>query len=623
MVGLKLACPKCKAILKSKKTLPVGKRVTCVQCKEQFFFAPEMLSEAALETQDDGAFSLAETQAGTLPSPIAGMTLPEPAATVTAGEPPLKKKPKPMPVEAEPEEATIERGHHTSYTPVWAALIFFVLIIAVSGGGVAIYYFYFHNAPAVTRPVAVTPKKPVEIEEPPPDPVKPDDKKPKKIVPVVNKPNPVTPKIDDNLKGKIDFATRKGVTFLKQTIKPSGTWKEDNGTHAVGYAALPGLALLECGVPATDATVQQCAKYVRANILNVKETYDIGTTLLFLDTLNDPADKNLIKALAMRLIAGQTAAGGWSYECPTLSLKEEIQLGEFLMSHKPEVKLLIPLPTFIEDNGPMPKKVKPKEIIEEPKKEAPPGVESLAPDVRKLPVVANKKGFQTGIIDDNSNTHFALLGLWAARRHDLPVELSLERAFERFQKTQAKDGGWGYVVKAPPKNTMTCVGLIGLAMGHGSAAELVAEAAAKNKTLPKKLAQDPAIQHALTGLGKYLDGDESLVGLEARIDLYYLWTLERVGMLYRQKRFGKTDWYTFGAKQILERQNDDGRWAVHYDAPVDTAFALLFLNRSDLVEDLTHNLHTYLAIPDATPRTHSRPEELRPRERERPGHTRP
>ena len=48
-------------------------------------------------------------------------------------------------------------------------------------------------------------------------------------------------------------------------------------------------------------------------------------------------------------------------------------------------------------------------------------------------------------------------------------------ANERFETTQSKDGGWGY----NPNNanasteTMTCVGLLGLAMGHGTAPDII------------------------------------------------------------------------------------------------------------------------------------------------------
>ena len=68
--------------------------------------------------------------------------------------------------------------------------------------------------------------------------------------------------------------------------------------------------------------------------------------------------------------------------------------------------------------------------------------------------------------------------------------LALRMSAERFQKTQAKDGGWGYVIASPPKNTMTCVGLIGLAMGHGAAAEIFEEATAKDMHVTGELSKD-------------------------------------------------------------------------------------------------------------------------------------
>src|SRR5207244_11680050 len=45
---------------------------------------------------------------------------------------------------------------------------------------------------------------------------------------------------------------------------------------------------------------------------------------------------------------------------------------------------------------------------------------------------------------DNSNTQFAVLALWAARRHGIPVEKALARAEARFRNSQNADGGWGY-----------------------------------------------------------------------------------------------------------------------------------------------------------------------------------
>src|SRR5205085_7420285 len=94
-------------------------------------------------------------------------------------------------------------------------------------------------------------------------------------------------------------------------------------------------------------------------------------------------------------------------------------------------------------------------------------------------------------------TQFALLGLWAARRQDVPVDYSLLLAKQRFTVGQNKDGGWGYHMMVPNStHSMTCVGLIGLAMGHGATAGGADKAKGK--------LEDPAIQDGLRALGQYI-----------------------------------------------------------------------------------------------------------------------
>jgi len=73
-------------------------------------------------------------------------------------------------------------------------------------------------------------------------------------------------------------------------------------------------------------------------------------------------------------------------------------------------------------------------------------------------------------------------------------------------------------------------------------------------------------------------------------DYYFLWSLERVGMVYGLKTIGKNDWYEWGADLILKRQLPGGGWRGNYEEPVDTCFALLFLKRSNLASDLTAKL---------------------------------
>jgi hypothetical protein len=80
----------------------------------------------------------------------------------------------------------------------------------------------------------------------------------------------------------------------------------------------------------------------------------------------------------------------------------------------------------------------------------------------------------------------------------------------------------------------------------------------------------------------------------AGINLYFLWTVERVGVLYNLRQIGDKEWYTWGAEMLVEGQGLDGSWhhgGYHGSTRViDTCFALLFLRRANLATDLTRKL---------------------------------
>jgi len=65
--------------------------------------------------------------------------------------------------------------------------------------------------------------------------------------------------------------------------------------------------------------------------------------------------------------------------------------------------------------------------------------------------------------------------------------------------------------------------------------------------------------------------------------LYYLYSLERVGVLYGIKEISGHDWYLEGAVLLVRDQRTDGGWLSYDEIPVvDTAFALLFLKKATL-----------------------------------------
>ncbi len=232
---------------------------------------------------------------------------------------------------------------------------------------------------------------------------------------------------------KVNEAIVQGVQYLKQRQFPVGHWGSNNGANEVSYAALPALTLLECGVPARHSVVQKAAEFVRRATPNLSATYDIALAVLFLDRLGESEDRPIIRALATRLIAGQTVSGGWSYGCPVLSAADQQMLLSVLRG-KPYVP---PLPAAIR---------------------------SLAV-LQRGGIPDNPPG------TDNSNTHFAILAVWTAQRYDLPVKRTMALVARRFVSSQNKDGGWGYeykrgggVQESPP---MICAGLLGLAIGEG------------------------------------------------------------------------------------------------------------------------------------------------------------
>ena len=68
---------------------------------------------------------------------------------------------------------------------------------------------------------------------------------------------------------------------------------------------------------------------------------------------------------------------------------------------------------------------------------------------------------------DLSLTQFAVLGLWVARKHHLPVDRSLLLAEAHVRSCQAADGGWAYSgTMMGTTDSMTCSGLMELAVGR-------------------------------------------------------------------------------------------------------------------------------------------------------------
>jgi len=383
----------------------------------------------------------------------------------------------------------------------------------------------------------------------------------------------------------IQEAVDRGVNYLRQIQ----VFHEGEG-H-IGANALVGLTLLECQVQATDPAVQRVTDIVRAASPSLTYTYSLALSIMFLDRLNDPADVPLIQSMTMRLLAGQNSQGGWTYHCPALS-KEEINRLTTLARQRAELRggLDIPKPAA---SAPRPVGELPKEFQNQ-----------LQQLQRRGPAGVGRNLMPGG---DNSNTQFAILGLWVGHRHGLPVANALQLTELRFRQSQNANGGWAYTVsKRGATATMTCAGLLGLAMGYGSVNEAVLRTDSDGKDSKKGKTKkplrdpgkDPAVQAGLQALGTAIGLPSAQTrqavpriprGLESRI-YYFLWSLERVAVAYDLRTIGHKDWYAWGSEILVASQAADGSWEAQHGPAVDTCFALLFLRRVNLAEDLTASL---------------------------------
>jgi hypothetical protein len=255
--------------------------------------------------------------------------------------------------------------------------------------------------------------------------------------------------------------------------------------------------------------------------------------------------------------------------------------------------------------------------VKEPGKAPKPPPAPSSSELRLLPIFnpvgAGPVYKKLSKLGDHSNTQFALLGLWAARRHGIPLERTFALAEVRFRRLQNEDGGWGYVgdqQRMESTKTMTCVGLLGLAIGRGIEYELLhLDKTMQGSAVKKLTTQDPGIQRGLKKIGTAIGRPRGRTKDLPKENLYLLWSIERVAVLYNLKTMGDRDWYLWGAEILLANHEANGCWTGggYWEAHpiIDTCFALLFLKRANLAPDLSDNLRLFIPVVDPDSRSSS------------------
>ena len=370
--------------------------------------------------------------------------------------------------------------------------------------------------------------------------------------------------------GDVDRAILRGCDWLAEQQLPCGAFR---GHPRFGASAIALLTLVRSGRPVTDPVVKKGFDWLLAQ--EIQGTYETGMAAMAVEALGTPPEE-MVRARRGEL--GEPLPRRLSPRA-----REFLQrCADYLMENAL---------TGEKDNRPVTGRRKPLRW----------GYPfdyhtNLEPDEPEW--------------WDNSNSQYAVLGLNSAARcgidvphyvwvgiadHYLSVQAPAGRARRKLRLTphgrrEAKPGrryappavparerGWSYRVHhsgGRPYGSMTAAGISSLA---------IARARLAGRRGPGFLgALRSEIDQAI------LDGWAAFDRMWSVFDspgyagwhLYYLYGLERAGILSDVEWVEGHDWYWEGAMQILRRLRPDGSYPTESRPVIDTSWAILFLARS-------------------------------------------
>jgi hypothetical protein len=134
----------------------------------------------------------------------------------------------------------------------------------------------------------------------------------------------------------------------------------------------------------------------------------------------------------------------------------------------------------------------------------------------------------------------------------------LQDGLRWWESDQNKDGSWGYSRGEDDAGRAT--------MSAGGIGSMVIF----RWMLHKPRVDQPQFRKGMEWL------DVNTKGKLPKWHIYYLYGVERAGMLYGTDMIGTRDWYDEGAEWLIGHQAENGSWR----NTTDTCFAILFLKRA-------------------------------------------
>jgi hypothetical protein len=349
----------------------------------------------------------------------------------------------------------------------------------------------------------------------------------------------------------IGHAIIRGTEWVRSQVGEDGSCRAYDDKYPYGPTCLAALTLLRCGVDREDPLIGRLMETIRS--CQPIHTYEISIALMAMEAFYAPADE------VADIHAGK-ADVPWRRKVAKEDLRWMTRLADRLLRIKEH----------------------------------------------------RAKGWGWGYDEetprwDLSNTQYAALGLLAAWRCGVEIHeevwiqmaeglllyqskgeeiaLRLVRVGEKERrKTRAgrrvKARGLGYYPNdQAPKGSMTCGGLSALRICRDILRAERSRAFGK-KGLDRKV--DAALDEGWAWMASHWMIQRHAPDHGRSWILYYLYSLERAGVLCRVRKVNGHDWYYEGAAWLLATQGEDGHWEGSRSTLVDTCFALLFLKRATI-----------------------------------------
>jgi hypothetical protein len=351
----------------------------------------------------------------------------------------------------------------------------------------------------------------------------------------------------------VDEAINRGVGFLRLR-SPKLDFSQGAGREARPEELVLWTYFM-AGVPESDPEFQRLFKGILERKL--EKTYDVSLQAMLLEELDRVKYQGRLHQCAQFLADNQCKNGQWSYGAPSLFV-DEIASGSPVAVTSGGAK-----PGPREFSSPYAKEAKDKPVVK-----------------KRIPVSKRREGPESG---DNSNSMYAALGLRAC--HDAGIQfpeamaLAAEKAWREAIHLTADEGGWCY---GPKGHAHKAYG----SMTAGGVGSLVIY----DYILHKDWRKDREVDLGLKWLARnfsvaYNPGpyEHGNYAENTRAQLFYfLYALERAGILFGTEKIGSHEWYKEGSRELLDTQRLDGAWESGGDVN-DTCFAILFLRRATRV----------------------------------------